>query len=380
MSADPAVIVIGGGLAGCATAYYLAADGVSVMLLESGDLNTLASGSNAGSLHAQIPHEPFVMEGDAWARNFAPTIKLFSHSIEMWRGLREELDADLEVALAGGLLAASSQEQMREIERKSFIERSQGLQIEILDRSALRTMAPYLSGRMVGGAFCPNEGKASPLAAAPAFAAAARRRGARIHCGATVTGLRAEGGGFAVETSAGLMHSRRIVNAAGSDAGHVAAMLGINLPVESYPIQVSVTEPIAPLVPHLVYYAGARLTLKQTRFGSLLIGGGWPSRYGGSRRAVVDPLSLAANLSVAMEVVPALASVSLLRTWAAVVNGTADWLPILGEIPREPGFFVNFVPWMGFTAGPAAARIVASLVQGHAPPVDFDLTPFLPRG
>ena len=112
MSAEAAVIVIGGGLAGCATAYYLAADGVPVTLIESGDLNTLASGSNAGSLHAQIPHETFVLEGDAWARNFAPTLRLFSHSIEMWRGLREEIDADLEVAVTGGLLAASSEEQI----------------------------------------------------------------------------------------------------------------------------------------------------------------------------------------------------------------------------------------------------------------------------
>jgi len=380
MSAAAAVIVIGGGLAGCATAYYLAADGVPVTLIESGDLNTLASGSNAGSLHAQIPHETFVVEGDVWARNFAPTIKLFVHSIEMWRGLHEELGADLEVAVTGGVLAASSDEQMREIERKSSFERSQGLQIEILDRSALRAMAPYLSERMVGGAFCPNEGKASPLAAAPAFATAARRLGAQIHRRTRVTALRVEAGGFAVETSAGSMHAPRVVNAAGSDAGLVAAMLGIDLPVESHPIQVSVTEPVAPLVPHLVYYAGAKLTLKQTRFGSLLIGGGWPSRYGGHGRAAIDPLSLAANLSVAVEVVPALASVNLVRTWAAIVNGTADWMPILGETPGLPGFFVNFVPWMGFTAGPAAARIVASLVQGHAPPVDFDLTPFSPQG
>ena len=64
------VIVIGGGLTGCATAYYLAADGVSVTLVERSDLNTLASGSNAGSLHAQIPHDPFVNKGEGWARDF----------------------------------------------------------------------------------------------------------------------------------------------------------------------------------------------------------------------------------------------------------------------------------------------------------------------
>jgi glycine/D-amino acid oxidase-like deaminating enzyme len=156
-------------------------------------------------------------------------------------------------------------------------------------------------------------------------------------------------------------------------------MLGIDMPVEGHPIQVCVTEPTRPLVPHLVYSAGEKLTLKQTRFGSLLIGGGWPSRPGRSGRPMTDPDSLAANLAVAVDVVPALAGVSIVRSWAAIVNGTADWKPILGAVPRVPGFFINFVPWMGFTAGPAAARIVASQVQGKPPPFDLDVAPFIPR-
>jgi glycine/D-amino acid oxidase-like deaminating enzyme len=92
----------------------------------------------------------------------------------------------------------------------------------------------------------------------------------------------------------------------------------------------------------------------------------------------VDPASLAANLAVALEVVPAQASIALVRSWAAVVNGTADWKPILGELARVPGFFVCFFPWMGFTGGPIATRIVAPLIQGRTPPLDLDLSPFLP--
>ena len=110
------VIVIGGGLTGCATAYYLAADGVSVTLVERSELNTLASGSNAGSLHAQIPHDPFVNKGENWARTFSPTIGLLSRSIAMWRDLPELLGIDLEVSLKGGLLVAPNAEQMRDIE------------------------------------------------------------------------------------------------------------------------------------------------------------------------------------------------------------------------------------------------------------------------
>lgn len=378
MSDAADVIVIGGGLAGCATAYYLAKDGVSVTLLERGDLNSLASGSNAGSLHAQIPHEPFVRNGEAWTRRFAPAIGLLRRSVEMWRGLSDELGVDLDVALNGGLLVAASEQEMRDLERKAAFERQQGLEIEILDRAELRERAPYLSRRLIGGAFCPGEGKANPLAAAPAFATAAGRLGAKVRRGAEVTAIAAETGGFRLETTEGPMQARRVVNAAGSEAGRIAAMVGLKLAVEAHPIQVSVTEPVAPLVPHLVYSAGEKLTLKQTPAGTMLIGGGWPARLDARGRPVADPGSLRQNLAVALDVVPALAPIRVVRSWAAIVNGTADWLPILGEAPGTPGFFVNFFPWMGFTAGPIAARIVASLVQGREPEVDLDTRPFGP--
>jgi glycine/D-amino acid oxidase-like deaminating enzyme len=82
------VLVVGGGLAGAATAYYLAKEGVDVLLLEQhADLNTQASGSNAGSIHAQIAHEPFLAKGEAWGRAYAATIPLMLASIRVWSGL-----------------------------------------------------------------------------------------------------------------------------------------------------------------------------------------------------------------------------------------------------------------------------------------------------
>ena len=282
------VLVIGGGIVGCATAFYLAADGVDVTLLEQGDLNTRASGSNAGSLHAQIPYEPFVKNGAAWAASFAPAIGLLAESIEIWRDLPALLGIDLEVSLKGGLLVAASDADMAVLERKAAIERAQGLSVEVLDRDALRQVAPYLSPAMAGGAFCPDEGKANPFAATPAFAAAAARAGAHIRRHCAVTQVSRDGEGFVVTTSQGLFRARRLVDAAGSDAGAIAAMLGVTLAVEAHPIQVSVTEPVAPLIPHLVYYTGEKLTLKQNGVGSLLIGGGWPARLGRHGHPAVD--------------------------------------------------------------------------------------------
>ena len=78
------VIVIGGGIAGCTTAYYLARDGVDVMLLEQYELNTQASGSNAGSLHAQIQPEPFSTYGDSWTRRYVHALPFYKESIDLW--------------------------------------------------------------------------------------------------------------------------------------------------------------------------------------------------------------------------------------------------------------------------------------------------------
>jgi glycine/D-amino acid oxidase-like deaminating enzyme len=148
--------------------------------------------------------------------------------------------------------------------------------------------------------------------------------------------------------------------------------LGVGFEIEGYPIQVNVTEPVAPFIKHLVYSAGEKLTLKQARMGSLLIGGGWPALLDPkSGRPMVNPASARTNLQVAVAAVPQLADIKLLRTWPAIVNGTADWRPILGEVPSVPGFYICMFPWMGLTAGPLSARLVADAVLGKKPPEAF---------
>ena len=77
------------------------------------------------------------------------------------------------------------------------------------------------------------------------------------------------------------------------------------------------------------------------------------------------------NLKTAQLVVPAVAGAHLVRTWAAIVNGTADWKPVIGEAPGHKGFYFNFFPWTGFTAGPISALTTAELVLGRKPSIDI---------
>ncbi len=370
------VLVVGGGLAGTAVAYHLAKHGADVLLIERFDLNTQASGSNSGSIHAQIPNEPFTAYGEVWTRNFAPAIKLMLHSITLWKSLGPELGVDLEVDTPGGLVCAFTDQDMAGLRLKLSIEREQGLEGLLLDQTELRRIAPYVADEVIGGALYPVEGKANPLLAAPAFAAAARRHGAVILTQTALRGLAVRrDGGFDVLTTRGPIRARRIVDCAGAEAGTLARMAGLELPIEAYPIQTSVTEPVAPLVGHLLYAAGEKLSVKQNRLGNLMIGGGWAARLDALGRPVADMASLAGNMKAALKVVPGLASIDIIRTWAAIVNGTADWKPLLGEAPRVPGFFLCFFPWMGFSAGPAVSRAIGDLVLGRSP--DVDLAPFL---
>ncbi len=369
------VLIVGGGLAGCATAYFLACEGVGATVIERSTINAQASGANAGSIHVQIPHQPFLTEGEGWAREFVQTLPLMRAAARLWTELETKLGCDLEVAMTGGILFAETESQMRDVARKAAIERANGINIELLGADDIRRIAPYASTKLVGGAYCPEEGKGNPLKVTPAFAAAASERGAEFLTGTELQGLDADGGGYVAHTTRGKFRAKRIVNCAGAEAGRVAAMLGIDLPIEGHPIQLTVTEPIEPLIPHLVYSAAEKLTLKQTRHGSLIIGGGWPAiQRESDGRLAVSLASLRENLKVARNVVPALAGIRIVRTWPAIVNGTQDWKPILGETPGCPGFYLNIFPWMGFSAGPISALAVAELVIGRKP--SFDLTAF----
>jgi glycine/D-amino acid oxidase-like deaminating enzyme len=361
------ILVIGGGIAGAATAYYLAQEGALVVLVEAQDLNTMASGTNAGSIHVQLQHPEFVSLGQGWATNYGPTLRLLKSSQEMWMGLSAELGVDLDVRLTGGLLVARTQDQMRAVAAKAAVDRVFDVPMEMLDRNSMRTIAPYLALDCLGGAICPIEGKANPLKATPAFANAARKYGAEIWTNTRVTSLERRGGLFHATTTRGPIISRRVVNAAGAAATEITQMLGVTIALEGFPLQVTVTEPVAPLIPHLVYSAAGKLSAKQGLNGTCLIGGGWPARRRSDGSLVIDPASLTGNMRNAASIIPALGHVRAVRSWTATVNGTPDWRPIIGEVSAEPGFFLSLFPWMGFSAGPMTARLTADLVLGRKP-------------
>ena len=372
------VIVIGGGLAGAAVSWYLSREGVDVLLVERGEIGAQASGANAGSIHLQIPVAEYRSLGQQWAETFAPTLSMMNEGLELWSTLEDALETPLEFLQCGGIIAARTEEQLALVRDKAALEAQHGIRSEALCASELLDRAPYLSPDMIGGAFYPDEGKANPLLVTRAFAAAAKRHGARLAPQTHVTGLSRQGH-FTMTTSRGELTAQRVVCCAGADAGHVAAMLDLDLPIHGYPIQVSVTEPAAPIVQHLVYSAAGKLTLKQMSNGTCLIGGGWPSDRRADGTLAVSDRSMSDNLEILRSVVPALAGLQIVRTWPAMVNGNESWRPVVGEAPDCPGFFLCLFPWMGFTGGPIAAHCVVDLMLGRTPRYDVKNLSELPR-
>lgn len=371
------VLVVGGGVTGCAATYHLNQLGADVMLCERSDLNTQASGRNAGSLHGQIQYPSFAERGTEWAYGFLPALRFLTQSLGLWESLSSELGVDLEVSLKGGLLIADSSAQMRAIENKVAIESKEGVESQILGVSDLQRLAPYVSTEMVGAQLCLREGKANPLLVAPAFAAAARSRGARILTNIEVLNIQPVGECYRVRTSAQSIWAKRIVFATGNSINKCSAVwTSRSLPIADEPVQVSATEPLPSMVPHLVYYAGGKLTLKQAKAGTLLIGGGWAagsdSQTGEPR---VDASSLSANMEIALRVVPSLAGVRVIRTWAGIGLATPDLAPIIGRV--GPGLFVGLYPHMGLTAGPLLGLVLAQLALDRQTEVDIE--PFSPN-
>ena len=366
------VVVLGGGLVGCAAAYYLARRGASVLLLEQGDINREASGRSAGSLHFQLEYR-LIRHGDELAAQFAQTIPLGLVALEDWRRLEGELQADLEVRLGGGLIVAESPADVALLEQRQALQEKWGLASRLLSASEVREIAPYLADSVIAAGYFPHEGHANPRLVAPAFVRGAEAFGAKITVRTRVTGLMRDGAewlvssvdrdGHAQEVTAGA-----VLNAAGAWAGEIGALAHLHLPVYPVPLSMNVIERAAPMIPHLVQHASQRLTLKQVSAGNVLVGGGWPSRFSreGSamttrRRAQPVVENVVENVSLAARLVPALGRLHLLRSWTGITGVTTDQMPLLGEVPEAPGFFVA-AGGAAFTYGPTYARLISELI------------------
>lgn len=371
---DYDAIVIGAGLTGVATAYYLAKGGASVLVLEQHQINRGASGANAGSLHFQLEHRLIEHEGvlDEELSFYAALARL---AIADWRALEIELGENIELEMTGGLMLAESAAEMGKLERKAVIESAQGLDVFLLDKAEVRSKAPYLSDSITGALYCPDEGHCNPRLLSHAFVRKAKAIGATFLMQTQVNALKREGDQWSVtaktageEAQAQTYTTKVLVNAAGAWSADVAHMANLHLPLFPVGLIISVTEKAPAMMNHMIQHVGRKLSLKQVDDGNLLIGGGWSARLPQQKgqwqrdyRAVLDVSVLQENLATACSVMPQLAELHVLRSWTGTTGITPDQLPMIGNIDQAPGFYVA-AGGSGFTYGPTYAKLLAELI------------------
>ncbi len=358
------VVIVGGGLIGCASAYYLARRGMGVVLLERGQVGEGASGACEGfiSLQSKRPGRP---------------LEMARRSAEMYAGLSAELDADIEYDAWGGLTVLEREDELRE--GAALAERLQGagLAAELLQGRDVGQIAPALTDRLAGAVYCPSEARVDPLRLLFAFADAARRHGADIRPGVAVEGILCERGRVTgVGTACGTWSCGCVVNAAGAWAPQLVAPLGVRLPIRPRRGQVIVTERAPELLrPFLLSasYISAKLTpavgsgriiaaaIAQTRTGNFLIGG---TREFVGEDVNNSPEALREIMAHALRLLPGLGGVSLVRAFAGLRPHSDSGEPILSRLSAPDGLILAAGHGGdGVALAPITGRIVASLVS-----------------
>ena len=278
--------------------------------------------------------------------------------------------------LARGLMVAETAEQMKFLGLKARREAELGLEVEILERPALDRIAPGFGPAVIGAELCANEGKLNPLLCDAAIRAWVRRQGVPLLDHSPVASITQAATGFSVFTNGGCIRAGRVVLAAGAGTKALAAGLGVAIPSSAEPLHMNITEAAPSLLFHLIQHAERPITMKQFGTGQIVIGGGWPAALTGTpQHPTVMLASLVGNVALAQHIVPAIAPLQLLRTWAGV-NTTVDGAGVLGPVGGVPGLFIAIPGDAGYTLGPLSARLVADSVLGRESVED--LMPFSP--
>lgn len=365
------LLIVGGGVVGMTAAIAAAEGGARVMLIDAA-INA-GSTANAGSLHVQMQSR-FIRLYPDQAPGVEASLPLYLEAVREW----ERLDAELgpfELVRKGGLMLAESTEQMAFLEKKAARETGRGLSVDLLDRTALDRLAPWLGPQIVGAELCRDEGKLNPLVANQRL----RQRATDLGVGMLIDRVTSVVSGSAVTVvcaSGARYVADRAVLAAAWGVGDLVKGLGLSLPISAEPLHMNITEAGAARINHLVQHAERSITLKQFGSGQIVIGGGWPAMSRGNAEVpAVAAQSMLGNVALAARLVPSIGRLRVMRTWAGM-NTTLDGLSLLGPVPGAERVILAVPGDAGYTLGPICGRTAACLAMGATPPIDTGrLTP-----
>jgi sarcosine oxidase subunit beta len=364
VSAD--IVIIGGGITGISTAYFLAQKGqAQVVLLEKDLLAQASTGLCVGGIRQQFTHPANIL--------------LSQKTIRFLEKLKKDSQTDIGFHQVGYLFLAQKQKTWEDFLDSVPIQRAYNVPVEVLSPGEIKERWPYLRvDDLMGGTFGPDDGYVDPYRLAMALANRARDSGALILENTEVKEIlirqnRVEG----VETTQGTVSAQKVVNAAGAWGRKIAQMAGIDLPVRPFRRQVFATKPFD-AAPKPVPMVIDQDTLSYFRGDGpgLLLGMSDPSEPP-SFFTHVDRSFLEKVIVHALHRAPILGKAKILRGWGGLYAITPDENPIIGEIPEVKGFVcATGFSGHGFQHGPSVGRILSELLlKGDT---QFDLSPFAP--
>jgi len=395
------VVVVGGGIVGCAAAYYLSKRGVSVVVCEKGDVGLEQSSRNWGFVRQQ-------------GRDPAE-LPLMMSCNRIWQGLEAELEADLEWIQGGNLALAYDQERLELIEQWLPLAKEHGLETRLLTMQQLRQVVPAAKSKLLGAMFTASDGQAEPQKVCPAFQRAAQVQGARFVTGCAVQEIELQNGTVSgVFTEQGHIRTSTVVCAAGAWSTRLVRPLGVRLPSLWLKGSVARVAPVPKLTAAGVW---GRASFRQRRDGRLYMALGTEGehhlmvdslrflpafipaylhnkgkvkfklgrvlvedllgRFGDYRRyRTLDPPPSRKEIEQAVGYMQTeyegLEGITLERIWAGYMDCTPDMLPVIEQLDRPRGLILaTGLSGHGFGMGPIVGRLVSEIIVDAKPSLNL---------
>ena len=353
------IVLIGGGGHGLSTAYYLAKNHglTNVAVLEKGWIG----GGNIGR-NTTIVRANYFLDGNS---------QFYSHSLKLWEGLEQELNYNVMMSQRGQIALFHNDGQRDAAIRRGNAIRNQGDDVEFLDREGVRRHVPYLdfdNARfpVMGGLLQRRAGTARHDAVAWGYARGADRRGVDLIQNCEVTGIDIAGGRVTgVQTTRGAIRAKKVGIVVAGRSSQVAAMAGLDLPIESHILQAFVTEGLKPVIHHVVSFGMGHFYISQSDKGGLVFGGDLDFHASYAQRG---NLPMAEHVMEAgMALMPMIGKARVLRSWGGIMDMTPDGSPIIDRTDID-GLYID-CGWCygGFKAVPASGWCFAHLIAEDRP-------------
>jgi sarcosine oxidase subunit beta len=355
------VVIIGGGVHGLSTAYYLGKMGITDVAVL--DRDYLGGGASARS--TAIIRSNYLT---------AEAIPFFRESHKLYQGLASELGFNLLFDEMGRLDIGHSESSVYWLRLRAEFNQLLGVDSRIIGPAEIKEIVPPIDLRegkplpIMAALYHPPAGVVRHDAVVWGMARGADRAGVELHPFTEVTGITRENGRVTgVETPSGRIGAGTVVSATAGWTSTITAMVDLDVPIVTFPLQACVTEPVKPYVHTTISSADLHVYVYQTDRGELVIGGPVDPYSTYSQKSTLDMLhELAAST---LELLPELRDIKILRQWAGLCDMTPDYAPIMGKVDGLNGFILNcgWGTW-GFKAAPASGKTTAELIAtGRTP-------------